>query len=432
MARVNFTKKRIDEFCCPLGKSQDFLWDTEVPKLALRVTKNGAKSYVFQYPVKNTKDNKCRLTIGSIRAWSIPEARDEARRLQRLLDTGQDPKEVKQREADAQEIARAAKTSRQMPAREAWNAYLAAPHPRWGETHRRDHVLASQEGGTQAKIGKRETKAGPLASLLRRPLSEITSSVVAEWLTKESKDRPTAAANSYRKLRTFINWCAETQAYRDIVNTNCCSTATVKNVVPGSKTKPNDCLQREQLKPWFAEIRKIENQMFCAYLQCLLLTGARREEMLSLRWDDVNFVWRTMSIKDKVDETGKREIPLTPYVADLLSKLSKNRINEWVFSSAKGRTGRVVGVTKPHNKAIKAAGVPHVSLHGLRRSFTTLAELATVPDAITAQIQGHRPSAIQEKHYKRRPMETVRENHEKLEAWILEQAGIQLDEKVRA
>jgi integrase len=431
MARINFTVKRIDDFCCPSDKSQAFLWDTEVPKLALRVTRNGAKSYVFQYKIKNSTE-KCRLTIGSINAWTIPDARDEARRLQRLLDTGKDPKEVREQEIETQKIARATKASRQMIAREAWKAYLAAPHPRWGDAHRRDHVLAAQEGGTQAKIGKRETKAGPLASLLHRPLSEITSNVVAEWLTKESKDRPTAAANSYRKLRTFINWCKETQAYRDIVNADCCSTATVKNVVPGSKTKPDDCLQREQLKSWFGEVRKVDNPMFRTYLQCLLLTGARREEMLSLRWADVNFDWRTMRIKDKVDESGKRTIPLTPYVSALLSKLAEDKINDWVFSSEKSKEGQIVGVTKPHNKAIKAAGIPHVSLHGLRRSFTTLAELAGVSDAITAQIQGHRPSAIQEKHYKRRPMETVRENHEKLEAWILEQAGIKLDEKVRA
>jgi integrase len=431
MARVSFTKKRIDDFVCPPDKSQTLFWDSEVPKLAVRVTKNGAKSYVFQYNVKNSTE-KCRLTIGSINDWTIPNARDEARRLQRLLDTGKDPRAVREHEIEAQKMARATKASRQMPAREAWDAYLAAPHPQWGEAHRRDHVLAAQEGGTPAKIGKRDTKAGPLASLLHRPLSEITSNVVVEWLTKESKDRPTAARNSYRKLRTFINWCAETPAYREIVNTDCCSTATVRNVVPGSKTKPDDCLQREQLKPWFNEVRKIDNRMFSTYLQCLLLTGARRDEMLSLRWDDVQFEWREMRIKDKVNESGKRTIPLTPYVSALLSKLAEDKVNEWVFSSEKSENGKIVGVTKPHNKALKTAGIPHVSLHGLRRSFATLAELASVPDAITAQIQGHSSSAIQEIHYKRRPMDTVRENHEKLEAWILEQAGIQLDEKVRA
>ena len=39
-------------------------------------------------------------------------------------------------------------------------------------------------------------------------------------------------------------------------------------------------------------------------------------------------------------------------------------------------------------------------------------------------IQGHKPSATAEKHYKVRPLELLRVHHEKIEAWILEQAGI--------
>jgi hypothetical protein len=44
-----------------------------------------------------------------------------------------------------------------------------------------------------------------------------------------------------------------------------------------------------------------------------------------------------------------------------------------------------------------------------------------------AQIQGHKPSATAEKHYKVRPLELLRVHHEKIEAWILEQAGVTFD-----
>ena len=46
---------------------------------------------------------------------------------------------------------------------------------------------------------------------------------------------------------------------------------------------------------------------------------------------------------------------------------------------------------------------------------------------MVAQIQGHKPSATAEKHYKVRPLELLRVHHEKIEAWILEQAGIAFD-----
>ena len=72
-----------------------------------------------------------------------------------------------------------------------------------------------------------------------------------------------------------------------------------------------------------------------------------------------------------------------------------------------------------------AAGLPHLSLHGLRRSFGTLAEWTETPTGVVAQIMGHKPSALAEKHYRRRPLDLLRMWHTKIEAWMLEQAGIE-------
>lgn len=49
-----------------------------------------------------------------------------------------------------------------------------------------------------------------------------------------------------------------------------------------------------------------------------------------------------------------------------------------------------------------------------------------MPTGIVAQIMGHKPSALAEKHYRRRPLDLLRMWHVKIEAWILEQAGIEL------
>ena len=70
-----------------------------------------------------------------------------------------------------------------------------------------------------------------------------------------------------------------------------------------------------------------------------------------------------------------------------------------------------------------------LTLHGLRRSFSSLTEWLETPAGVVAQIQGHKPSATSEKHYKVRPLELLRVHHEKIEAWILEQAGIVFDAK---
>lgn len=91
-----------------------------------------------------------------------------------------------------------------------------------------------------------------------------------------------------------------------------------------------------------------------------------------------------------------------------------------------------VALTRPANNLANVctvAGVDHVSLHGLRRSFKSLTEWLEVPVGVVAQLMGHKASATAEKHYTVRPLDLLRVHHEKIEAWILEQAGITFDAK---
>jgi intergrase/recombinase len=68
----------------------------------------------------------------------------------------------------------------------------------------------------------------------------------------------------------------------------------------------------------------------------------------------------------------------------------------------------------------------------LRRSFGTLAEWTETHVGVVAQIMGRKPSAIAEKHYHRRPLDLLRMWHVKIEAWMLEQAGIEQPKEEQA
>lgn len=432
MAKVNFTAGRIAEYKCEAGKDQSFLWDTSAPGLGLRATAPGAKAYMFQSKLNG---KTMRITIGSPAVWAIDAAQAEARRLKVIIDNGQDPRQVKadglavaQSVRDATENKKTAqlrldaieRAKRELIARAAWDAYMTAPHPKWGAQHRTDHIIAANAGGGPCKIGDKIAKAAPLACLLAKPLNEITAPVVMGWLADECQTRPTFAHNSYRKFRTFIRWCAKHPEYQHAVHADCCVTEEVKDIVPTSKTKEGDCLQREQLSHWFAAVRNIGSPVISAYLQALLITGARRGELEVMKWDDVDFKWNSITIHDKVD--GLRTIPLTPYLSHLLAKLPRG--TEWVFSSPTAASGHITEPRIAHTQALQIVGLPHVSLHGLRRSFGTLSEWVEVPTGVVAQIQGHKPSALAEKHYRRRPLDLLRMWHVKIEAWILEQAEI--------
>lgn len=419
MAKVNFTAARVAAHKCPAGKSQSFLWDSRAPGLALRATANGAKAYIFQGRVHGAS---VRLTIGDPQSWNIDAAQEEARRLQTLIDSGIDPREHAAEQRAIHEARKAEARRRDATFDEAWEAYLDARKTRWSERHYRDHVDHADRGGNPRKRGKGLTVAGPLASLRSMKLSALTSEYIAHWLQGEACNRPTMTALSYRLLRGFIRWAGDMEAYRGVIPPDAYSSRSVKDAVPRNRAKEGDSLQREQLAPWFRHVRQIGNRVISAYLQALLITGARREEMTELRWADVDFQWRSLAIADKIEQETGRKIPLTPYLASLLADLPRR--NEWVFSSPSSGSGHIEEPRLAHNQSLDAAGLPHISLHGLRRSFGTLAEWCEVPVGVVAQIQGHKPSAIAEKHYRRRPLDLLRKWHDTIEAWMINEAGI--------
>jgi integrase len=98
----------------------------------------------------------------------------------------------------------------------------------------------------------------------------------------------------------------------------------------------------------------------------------------------------------------------------------------WVFASKTSADGKIAEPRSTHARALEAAQLPHVTLHGLRRSFGTLSEWIEVPVGVVAQLQGHKPSTIAEKHY-RRPLDLLRQWHDRIEAWMLEQARIRFE-----
>jgi len=434
MKRENFTAARVAGFECAPGKKQSIYWDGKTPGLGLRVTAAGSKAFIFETRLNG---QTIRMTIGDPRNWPIGEAQAEASRLKVMTDQGIDPRQVIADAIAAKEAEAAALIAKQaresVTVAEAWQVYVAERSasmkdgkPEWGEKHKFHHAYFVQAGGVKRKRGTRpgeskKTRPGVLVPLMKMRLADVDAKAIAAWLDKEAKQAPTTAAQAFRALRAFLTWCAKHETYSAAVQAGACQSDEVKRKVPSVQVKKNDSLRRAQIKPWFEAVRKIGNPVIAAYLQCLLLTGARRNELAALRWADVDFQWKSLTIRDKVE--GERTIPLTPYMEHLIAALPRR--NEFVFSSPTAASGRLEEPRIQHVKALAAAALPALSLHGLRRSFGTLSEWVEVPAGIVAQIMGHKPSAIAEKHYIQRELDLLHLWHVKIEAWILEQAGIE-------
>ena len=449
----DLTAGLIERLTCPAGKLQTFLRDTKAPGLRVRATAAGAKSFVFEAKLNR---QTIRRTIGDVRAWSIEAARNEANRLRVTLDGGTDPREVQRQQEATKAAERAAAAAYAVTVGEAWDRYLAERRPFWGELNYRDHLRMAQAGGEKRKrLPDVMTIPGPLAALLPLRLAELKAPTIEAWAAAEAKHRPARVRLALRLLKAFLRWAACEPDLKGKADPTAASAKKAREAAGKAKPK-NDYIQREQLSSWFEHVRQIQNPVIAAYLQCLLLTGARREELAELKWDDINFQWRGMQLKDKIDDS--RAVPLTPYVSHLLAALPRR--NKWVFSSVRvikidakntarrtryhlqkgnefpigsienrSASGRLVEPSIAHRKACNAAGLEGLTLHGLRRSFASLCEWLDIPGGISAQIQGHAPQGVREQNYIRRPIDLLRVHHEKIEAWILEQARVVFDAK---
>ena len=308
MAKIAFTAGRVSGFKCPPEKKQAFLWDATAPGLGLRATPAGKPAYVFQSVYKG-KD--LRITIGSPAAWSIPDAQAKARELQRLIDEGKDPRDLKREALAAHAEKQAAAAAQALTVGEVWPLYLENGKPKrrdsWKPRYRADLEAMAAPGGEKKKRGQGTTRPGPLYPLLALPLAGVNEDTLKSWYDREALTGKHQAARALMMFRGFLRWCAARPEYRELTDREAGKAAAIVESLPSS-TRRTDALEAAQVLGWWAGVEQLSNRTASAYLRALLLTGARREELAALTWANVDFQWRKLTIADKVDIT--RTIPL--------------------------------------------------------------------------------------------------------------------------
>ena len=419
-----FTAGRVPGFKCAPEKAQAFLWDVTAPGLGLRATPSGKPAYVFQ---SRYQDKTIRLTIGGPDAWSIEQARDKAKALQRLIDDGKDPRDLK-REALADKATKAAaaaqaaaNTANALTVGDLCPRYLAEGKPKrkdaWKPGYRADIEAMAGAGGVPKKRGEGLTRPGPLFPLLALALVDVTEDALQVWFEREAVVSKHQAARALMMFRGFLRWCAARPEYRKLIDRDAGRAPAILENLPAN-TKRTDALEAAQVAGCWKAVEQLSNRTSSVYLRTLLLTGARREELAGLTWANVDFQWPKLTIADKVHAT--RTIPLTPYLAQVLATLP--RVNQFVFASA-GKAGRIADTRASHARALQSAAIVGLTIHGLRRSFSLVGEAAGAPAGAIAQVMGHKPSATAE-GYRPSSVDGLRPYLEKIEIHILEQAGV--------
>jgi len=212
--KIVFTAGRVSGFTCPADKAQAFLWGVTAPGLALRATPAGKPAYVFQ---SRYQDKSIRLTIGNPNAWSIEQARTKAKDLQRLIDDGKDPRDLKRDNLQAKATKAAADAANSVTVGDLWPRYLTEGKPKrkdaWKPGYRADIEAMAGAGGVPKKRGQGVTRPGPMFPLMALALGDVTEDALQVWFEREAVASKHQAARALMMFRGFLRWCAARPEY---------------------------------------------------------------------------------------------------------------------------------------------------------------------------------------------------------------------------
>ena len=133
------------------------------------------------------------------------------------------------------------------------------------------------------------------------------------------------------------------------------------------------------------------NPTAAAAVRLLLLTGCRKSEILTLRWDWVDFERASLRLPDS--KTGAKVVPLAAAAMELLSTLPRTSV--YVLPAAKG-AGHYTGLQKDWERTRVRAGLSGLRLHDLRHSFASFAVADGHTLFMVGKVLGHKQARTTE------------------------------------
>jgi len=325
------------------AKGNRIYYDGEdgVPGFGVRVTANGHRAFVLTYW---TKGRQRRHTIGAVPNWTVGAARIEARRLKRLIDEGGDPLADIEAEREAPTVADLIDrfVEEYLPRNRPWTiAGYTALLERYVRPHFGNHAkVADVRFEHIDALHRKITRAGSPYSANRcvAVLSKMFSLAV-RWRMTDSNP--------------------------------------VKGIERNPETKRKRYLSGDELTKLTAALAAHPDPDIANIFRLLLLTGARRGEVLTIRWGDVDLtegIWSKpgATTKQKTDHTVTLSAPCRQLLSEIRERQTakKKVLPEYVFPGA-GSTGHVVSVKKSWKALCKAADITGLRIHDLRHSFAS-------------------------------------------------------------
>lgn len=327
--KFNFTKAAIDALSLPPKGGRSYFYDTKQRGLGIRVTSSGAKTFIV-YRWVNGKPE--RVTLGRYPDLTIEQARGRAAEASAAIARGENPN-------DKRRAARA-----ELTFGELFHEYM--------ERHAKAHKRSWKED--QGQYDRH------LSSWAKRKLSHISRADVQKLHHSIGTSKGHYAANRLLALLSGVFNKATDFGLWDKAN----PAVGIKKFKEVSRDR---FIQADELPRFFEALAEEPNETIRDYVLVSLLTGARRSNVLAMKWENVHLEraeWRIPETKNGTSQV----VPLSPEVVTILEQRRHQTVNEWVFPG-EGPNGHLVEPRKGWERILGRAGITDLRLHDLRRTL---------------------------------------------------------------
>ena len=373
--KQKLTKRALDSLSFPDDASpsaQVVLWDTTLTGFGARVFPSGRKSFILKFQTDGGKSKV--TTLGDASVLTVDNARNLAQKmLSDLAMTGTDPVEAKK----AERIA---------------GLTLEAFAPEYMKRHAIPNKRTAKEDA-------RRLRAFVLPSLGQRIMKDFSRNDVDQWHKRIGEEHGPYEAN--RALALVSVMFEKAIEWEHLPDNTVNPTRRVKKFKEESRTR---YLSKSELALFLQAVDEVVlDPYFRAYYRLNLLTGCRKSELLTLRWEQVTLEGEAPKIHLSHTKAGRaHDIPLTPQAVAILTDLQRNHRkpdNPFVFCSERNPGGHLVNVRKVLQRILEHAGLPDVRIHDLRRTTASLMVNSGANLHVVSRLLNHADISTTASHY---------------------------------
>ena len=336
MPTVNLSPQVVKDANCPKDKRKCDLFDSNCKGLMLEIRATGGKTYYLRY--QDTRGRTRQLRLALEQDVTLLQARKLAEKKRNLIALGQDPCEEKEQ-------------TKKVP---TFASFIEDQYLPYVKSYKRSW-------DTDVSLLKNH--------LLPRFSAKYMDEITRKDIVKMHSERKAsgAAAGSANRLLIMMRY---------IFN------LAVRWQVPGIKANPtkgvplmeeNNKKERyltvDEAKRLYDAVCKSQNTMLQYIVPMLILTGARKREVLDAKWEDFDFARRIWRIP--MSKSGKaRRVPLSDGALNILSTIPRDMKCEWTFPNPDTKKP-FVSIFCAWDTARQSVGLGDVRVHDLRHSHAS-------------------------------------------------------------